>query len=135
MNIILESSYYILKSEKVIFYDIEGNQLKLVLLNQGTDNVINVTEHFGGMLDPNCTGKTRPTRIVINHHSKLGRIIQWCDKNENIIYYYRYDGPATHEAIISNEREKHAGRFDLDWIKENKIPISDISYQSSCKIL
>lgn len=141
MTTISGSSYYLQKGENIVFFDTEGNQLNTFPFKENddlpTDAVTtDIFNKFDEMLDPDYRGKTRPVKIVIDWHPKLGRAILWFDKNENVIFYHRYDGAATYEAIIKNEREKHDGRFDLDWVVEKKIPISDIYRPPfSCKLL
>lgn len=164
MNIIKNSQYYILVNDnkcgihKAIFYDSEHNFLDSVSLKHGEFTWNNITR-MENMLDPNCI-KFRPKKIKIICSAKLGKVINYYDKHNNIVFHHKYTGPKYFDSkytyrnylfcrakildsedtnyltkLIEHERVANScsDRIDFDWILHDKNIIIKDNYQKTKK--
>jgi len=125
------ASYYVIFDDgtggcNVRFYDREGKQVKLLYFSwEKRNDHDNFTEMLNSKLDVNHKGNMRPSVIKI-YDSDDGRTIGFFDRNDNLIYHHKYDGPNTLNEILDNDSLEIDDIIDKDYLrKTQKVTIVD----------
>lgn len=114
--VVANSSYYIRGHGE----DVDGNLLRRVPIEPPP---------FDDMVDPNFVGKARPTRVVVGYCPKRGRCAYFYDRHGNTIFVKRYTGLTALLLGCSH------GEVDVDWMRENQVPIVDHSQATMCSLV
>lgn len=138
-RMIKHACYYITNNNNVSYFDRDGNLLVKELVPIKVTKYDNTSyndhdkEFMESRLDPEVKGKARPATIRIFNHFKMGRCLSFVDKNDNVIYYTRYDGPNDRHSInafcasvLTASSGPHSHKnfsIDLQWLGYSPIPI------------
>lgn len=122
-NYIKFASYYVIFNDEtggcsVKFYDKEGSrQGQLYFSWEKCLDKDELKKQLDGQLDPLHKFKLRPKVIKI-YESNLGRTIGYFDKNDNLIYYAKYnDGPSLDDILSSDLTNVP---IDVEYLKQTK---------------
>lgn len=159
---VVNASYHILinkrgypETHEAILYTTSGDEISRVALARD-EWWYSWVPRLDRMLDPSVSSKAQPTSVVIREDNvERGRVglnasglesiqpsgparaVDFCDKHNNVIASYGYDGPADLHSIIKHmekiwvidmSREVYwSHKVDYDWMVANNIPVIDRS--------
>jgi len=128
------SSYHITKrlldKQIAIYYDRLGNELATIDLLKNEYNH-DSSRRLYQLLDPETKGMVQIKKISFSRHIKLGLVIIFMDKNDNMIIYQRYGGNSWEKNEIANYYLNPKGPnhyfinkiIDFDYIKNNDVQV------------
>lgn len=149
-----DASYHILinkrgypETHEAILYTMSGTEIRRVPLTMN-EWWYSWVPRLDRMLDPSVSSKAQPSNVVIRDDNvERGRVVDFCDKHNNVIASYGYDGPADLHSIIKHIEKRWvldmsrkvywSHRVDYDWMQANNVPVIDRSStkQQTCILM
>ena len=119
----LASYYVIFKDEtdgcSVRYYDKDGDHIKHLYFSW--EKCLDKDEFHKSLddnLDPFHKWKLRP-KIIKIYETDIGRTIAYYDKNDNLVYSFKYDGGSKLENILAY-CIAHDHPIDVDYLRQTK---------------
>jgi hypothetical protein len=119
------SAYYVKTDDNnggtmVRFYEKDGGEIKHTYYSWDKKQLIDDFEQFLiYKLDPYHKYKVRPSVIKI-YETDIGETIGFYDKNDNLIYFNKYNGSDKLDDILNAFKDDVSFIIDLEYLKETQ---------------